>query len=79
MVKPANGPAFQLKEPWVMNHQELVGNTLQRMHIPKGMYLMLGDNRAISDDSRVWGLEPRGDMIGIARVRYWPLGRIGLL
>ncbi len=79
MVKPANGPAFRLKEPWVMNHQELVGNTLHRMHIPAGMYLMLGDNRAISDDSRVWGLEPRGDMIGIARVRYWPLSRIGLL
>ena len=79
-VKPAKGgPAFQLKEPWVMNHQELVGNHLGRMHIPKGMYLMLGDNRAISDDSRVWGLEPRGDMIGIARVRYWPLSRIGLL
>ncbi len=79
MVKPANGPAFRLKEPWVMNHQELVGNTLRKMTIPAGMYLMLGDNRAISDDSRVWGLEPRGDMIGIARVRYWPLGRIGLL
>ena len=30
MVKPANGPAFRLKEPWVMNHQELVGNTLHR-------------------------------------------------
>ena len=62
-----------------MNHQELVGNTLHKMTIPAGMYLMLGDNRAISDDSRVWGLEPRGDMIGIARVRYWPLSRIGLL
>jgi hypothetical protein len=27
----------------------------------------------------MWGCEPRGDMIGIARVRYWPLDRIGLL
>jgi signal peptidase I len=78
-VKRGGSPAFQLKEPFVMNHQELVGNSLPKMHIPKGYYLMLGDNRAISDDSRVWGLEPRGDMIGIARVRYWPLGRIGLL
>jgi signal peptidase I len=78
-VKRAGAPAFELKEPWVMNHQEVVGTPLPKMHIPKGYYLMLGDNRAISDDSRVWGLEPRGDMIGIARVRYWPLGRIGLL
>ena len=36
MVKPANGPAFRLKEPWVMNHQELVGNTLHKMTIPAG-------------------------------------------
>ena len=43
------------------------------MTIPKGYYLMLGDNRGISDDSRDWGLEPRDGMIGIARVRYWPL------
>ncbi len=40
---------------------------------------MLGDNRRISEDSRIWGFEPRGGMIGIARVRYWPLGRLGIL
>ena len=40
---------------------------------------MLGDNRSISEDSRTWGLEPRDGMIGIARLRYWPLGRLGLL
>ena len=40
---------------------------------------MLGDSRVISEDSRTWGLEPRSGMIGIARVRYWPLGRVGLL
>ncbi len=77
---PGGGTPVQLKEPWVMNHQELAGLGLPRAwHIPKGYYLMLGDNRAISDDSRGWGLEPRGDMIGVARVRYWPLDRIGLL
>ena len=62
-----------------MNHQEVVGIPLKKTVIPKGYYLMLGDNRAISDDSRGWGLEPRDDIIGVARVRYWPLSRIGLL
>jgi signal peptidase I len=79
MVKPKGGTAFQLKEPWVMNHQEVAGIHLKKWVIPSGYYLMLGDNRAISDDSRGWGLEPRDGMIGVARVRYWPLDRIGLL
>ncbi len=80
IVKPANGgPSYQLKEPWVMNHQELAGKAFPSpWTIPKGYYLMLGDNRAISDDSRYWGLEPQAGLIGIARLRYWPLSRIGI-
>ena len=49
--------------------------TLQR--IPKDMYLMEGDNRAHSCDSRVWGLVPRSALIGKVFLTYWPLGRIG--
>jgi signal peptidase I len=50
--------------------------TLKR--IPKGMYLMEGDNRAHSCDSRVWGLVPRSALIGKVFFTYWPLGRIGI-
>jgi signal peptidase I len=49
--------------------------TLHR--IPKGMYLMEGDNRAHSCDSRVWGLVPRSSLIGKVFFTYWPLSRIG--
>jgi signal peptidase I len=45
--------------------------------IPKGMYLMEGDNRAHSCDSRVWGLVPRSSIIGKVFLTYWPLSRIG--
>jgi signal peptidase I len=45
--------------------------------IPAGMYLMEGDNRAHSCDSRVWGLVPRIDIIGKVVLTYWPLGRLG--
>ena len=45
--------------------------------IPNGMYLMEGDNRAHSCDSRVWGLVPRKNIIGKVFLVYWPLGRIG--
>jgi signal peptidase I len=46
--------------------------------IPPGMYLMEGDNRAHSCDSRVWGLVPRSNIIGKAFFIYWPLPRIGV-
>ena len=50
--------------------------TLRR--IPSGMYLMEGDNRAHSCDSRVWGLVPRHSIIGKVFFTYWPIGRIGV-
>jgi signal peptidase I len=46
--------------------------------IPQGMYLMEGDNRAHSCDSRVWGLVPRKNIIGKVFLTYWPPGRIGV-
>ena len=46
--------------------------------IPAGMYLMEGDNRAHSCDSRVWGLVPRKNIIGKVFLTYWPLNRIGI-
>ena len=49
--------------------------TLDR--IPDGMYLMEGDNRAHSCDSRVWGLVSREAIIGKVFLTYWPLSRIG--
>jgi signal peptidase I len=44
--------------------------------IPKDEYLMMGDNRSLSCDSRTWGLVPRKNLIGEAFLTYWPLGRI---
>ncbi|MBW4605120.1 MAG: signal peptidase I [Calothrix sp. FI2-JRJ7] len=42
-----------------------------------GQYLVLGDNRAQSYDGRCWGLVPRGNIIGRAVVRFWPLNKVG--
>ena len=75
-IQPVHGKAFELEEPYLLaGARTSITGTIT---VPKGMYFMMGDNRQVSDDSRTWGPEPRGWMIGIARVRYWPLSRLGL-
>ena len=44
--------------------------------IPEGKYLVLGDNRPISNDSRIFGLVDEKEIVGKAFVRIWPLNKI---
>ena len=46
--------------------------------IPKDMYLVLGDNRENSRDSRNYGLVGKKQIIGKTFIRIWPLKKIKL-
>lgn len=45
--------------------------------IPSGKYLVLGDNRPISKDSRIIGLIDEEDIKGKAVYRIWPISKFG--
>ena len=66
-----------LDEPYL--HQPAAATDFGPVRIPQGRYFVMGDNRRISDDSRIWGTLPRSYIIGEAFATYWPLDRIGTL
>lgn len=63
-------------EPYVSS--ENVGEVYIKA-IPEGEYFMMGDNRAVSLDSRSEqvGLIAEKDLVGKVLVRLWPLSKLG--
>ncbi len=79
-----NGDVFvngvQLSEPYIYDGQPTqAGAEGSTVVVPADSYFGLGDHRANSTDSRVFGFIPRSDIIGRAWLRYWPLNDLGIL
>jgi len=67
----AVAPEFQIADQQVaMGMKELPAQP-----VPKGYYLMMGDNRNGSFDSRGWGLVPRESIIGRSEIIWLPFSR----
>ena len=64
----------QLEEPYVLDPRR--ASRARAWVLSSGSYLVLGDNRANSCDSRVWGPLPTDDLKGKVVATYWPPGRI---
>lgn len=61
------------------NTEDFSLTTLGYEKIPKDMYLVLGDNRENSLDSREIGLVKRKDILGKIKLRIWPINKFGLV
>lgn len=75
--KPGEEQAAVLEESYLGDGVETAGSITATLG--PGDYFVLGDNRAQSSDSRVWGALPKRLITGRAVFRAWPLSRFGLL
>jgi signal peptidase I len=66
-----------LDEPYVKGETFVRDFSFPVEKIPKDKYLVFGDNREVSKDSRTFGLIDRSQIEGKAVFRFWPLNRIG--
>lgn len=47
--------------------------------VEDGKYVVFGDNRPNSSDSREWGFITKAEIIGKVFLRYWPANQIGII
>ncbi len=83
-IDPDNGTVYRngnpISEPY-LSGDTLPIDLLDEVTVPKDSLFVLGDNRAISKDSRYQeiGMIPESDVVGKAIFRFWPLRSFGPL
>ncbi len=77
IVNTAHPQGFTLEEPY-LDQANLTGSNELTMELSGDEYFVLGDNRRVSADSRIWGSLPRKDIVGRVFIRLYPLDHINI-
>ena len=77
IVNDEHPKGLTLEEPY-LDPANLGGVNNMTVTLEKDQYFVLGDNRRVSADSRIWGTLPRKDIVGRVFLRLFPLGDIGI-
>jgi len=78
IVNDKHPEGLTLEEPY-LDPENLSGSNNMQVTLAPEQYFVLGDNRRVSADSRLWGTLPREQIVGRAFLRLYPLDKISLL
>lgn len=79
-IKVNDGKVYRNDQPISEDYIfEQPNYNLPEIEIPSGFLFVMGDNRNNSNDSHIWGLLPKENVIGKAIFRFWNFKRIGSL
>ena len=77
------GEKFKLDETYLKDGICTAGGVKvsegRSLRIEENQYLLLGDNRPVSIDSRMLGLVDRNRIIGRVVFRFWPINEMGFV
>ena len=74
IINEDNPKGFVLPETYIREPF----NTSMTVELKDNEYFVMGDNRNQSSDSRVWGVLPKKNIVGMPLVRLLPVKNIGL-
>ncbi len=78
IINKEHPDGFTLDESY-LDPANLGGSNNLRVTLKDGEYFVLGDNRRVSADSRIWGTLPRADIVGRVFLRLFPFNDISVL